>query len=62
MAFKRRPDLDLEAFRIHWQTTHREVLCALPGVQEYWQYPTLDSGYRKHEPTYDGVAEVRLGP
>lgn len=56
--FRRRPDLDVAAFRRHWQTTHRDLVTAIPGLRRYVQHPTDDSGYRRHEPSYDGVAEL----
>jgi uncharacterized protein (TIGR02118 family) len=57
--FKRRPGLSVDAFRSYWQTTHRDLALRLPGLREYVQHPTDDSGYRRHEPVYDGVAETR---
>jgi uncharacterized protein (TIGR02118 family) len=56
--FKRRPDLDVASFRQYWQTTHRDLALQLPGLRRYVQHPTHDSGYRRHEPVYDGVAET----
>jgi uncharacterized protein (TIGR02118 family) len=56
--FKRRPGLSVEAFRNYWQTVHRDLALELPGLRHYVQHPTDDSGYRRHEPVYDGVAET----
>src|SRR3954452_22836245 len=56
--FKRRPGLSVDAFRSYWQTTHRDLALQLPGLRRYVQHPTDDSGYRRHEPVYDGVAET----
>jgi uncharacterized protein (TIGR02118 family) len=56
--FKRRPELSVDAFRSYWQTTHRDLALQLPGLRHYVQHPTDDSGYRRHEPVYDGVAET----
>jgi uncharacterized protein (TIGR02118 family) len=56
--FKRRPGLSVDAFRRYWQTTHRDLALQLPGLLRYVQHPTDDSGYRRHEPVYDGVAET----
>lgn len=56
--FKRRPGLSVDAFRSYWQTTHRDLALQLPGLRHYVQHPTDDSGYRRHEPVYDGVAET----
>lgn len=48
--FKRRPDLDLAAFRAHVQETYAQSQCVL--------HFTHDSGYRAHEPDYDCVVEL----
>jgi uncharacterized protein (TIGR02118 family) len=56
--FRRRPGLDVETFRRHWQTTHRDLVTKIPGVRRYVQHPVDDSGYRHHDPVYDGVAEL----
>jgi len=56
--FKRRPGLSVDAFRRYWQTTHRDLALRLPGLRHYSQHPTDPSGYRRHEPVYDGVAET----
>src|SRR5215212_6847328 len=56
--FKRRPGLSVDAFRRYWQTTHRDLALQLPGLLRYVQHPTDDSGYHRHEPVYDGVAET----
>ena len=56
--FKRRPGLSVDAFRTYWQTTHGGLALHLPGLRQYVQHPTEDSGYRRHEPVYDGVAET----
>ena len=56
--FKRRSGLSVDAFRSYWQTTHRDLALRLPGLRHYVQHPTDDSGYRRHEPVYDGVAET----
>jgi uncharacterized protein (TIGR02118 family) len=48
--FKRRPDLDLAAFRAHVQETYAHSPCVL--------HFTHDSGYRAHEPDYDCVLEL----
>ena len=56
--FKRRPGLDVEPFRRYWRTTHGDLALRLPGLRRYVQHPTHDSGYRRREPAYDGVAET----
>ena len=48
--FKRRPDLDLAAFRAQVQETYARSPCVL--------HFTHDSGYRAHEPDYDCVLEM----
>jgi uncharacterized protein (TIGR02118 family) len=48
--FKRRPDLDLAAFRAQVQETYAGSPCVL--------HFTHDSGYRAHEPDYDCVVEL----
>ena len=56
--FKRRPGLTVDAFRSYWRTTHGDLALRLPGLRRYVQHPTDDSGYRRREPVYDGVAET----
>ena len=56
--FKRKPGVTVEAFDRHWGTRHAELVRRLPGLRRYVQNPTLESGYRKREPVYDGVAEA----
>jgi len=56
--FKRRPGMSVDQFRSYWRTTHRDLALQLPGLRQYVQHPTDDSGYRRHEPAYDGVAET----
>ncbi|HVR28310.1 MAG TPA: EthD family reductase [Thermoanaerobaculia bacterium] len=56
--FKRKPGTSVEAFDRHWRTRHAELVRRLPGLRRYVQNPTLESGYRKREPVYDGVAEA----
>lgn len=56
--FKRRPGMDLEAFRGYWLTRHPEAVTRLPGLRRYVQSHTLLGGYRKGEPAFDGIAEV----
>ncbi|MEP6660400.1 MAG: EthD family reductase [Acidimicrobiales bacterium] len=48
--FKRRPDLDLAAFRAQVQETYAGSPCVL--------HFTHDTGYRAHEPNYDCVLEM----
>jgi uncharacterized protein (TIGR02118 family) len=56
--FRRRPGMSVAAFQEHWRTTHASLVAGLPGLWRYVQNHTHESGYRKHEPDYDGVAEA----
>lgn len=56
--FKRKPGISVEDFDRHWATRHADLVRRLPGIRRYVQNPTLPSGYRRHEPVYDGVAEA----
>ena len=55
---KRRPGMSVEAFQTHWRTRHAPLVSSLPGLRRYVQSHTLLSGYRKHEPAADGLAEL----
>ena len=55
---KRKPGMDLQEFRRYWLNQHSEVVLKVPEVRKYVQSHTMDSGYRRHEPIYDGVAEL----
>lgn len=55
---KRKPAMELEAFRDYWLTTHAQLALKVPGLRKYIQSHTLLSGYRKGEPVFDGIAEV----
>lgn len=55
---KRKPTMELEAFRNYWLTTHAELALKVPGLRKYVQSHTLLSGYKKGEPAFDGIAEV----
>ncbi len=55
---KRKPGMSLEDFRRYWLTTHAGLVRKVPELRRYVQSHTLDSGYRRHEPIYDGVAEL----
>src|SRR5687768_6006290 len=56
--FKRKPGVSVDDFSRHWGTRHADLVRRLPGIRRYVQNPTLASGYRRHEPVYDGVAEA----
>jgi uncharacterized protein (TIGR02118 family) len=56
--FKRKPGSSPDDFSRHWGTRHADLVRRLPGIRRYVQNPTLASGYRRHEPVYDGVAEA----
>lgn len=55
---KRKPGMSLEAFRAYWLKEHAELVLKVPELCKYVQSHTLDSGYRRHEPIYDGIAEL----
>src|SRR5579884_4256605 len=57
--FKRRPGMEVEAFRRYWLEEHPKVVLKLPGIRRYVQnHPTLSAYEGGREPVYDGVAEV----
>jgi uncharacterized protein (TIGR02118 family) len=55
---KRKPAMGPEDFRRYWLTTHANLVRKVPELRRYAQSHTLDSGYRRHEPVYDGIAEL----
>ena len=55
---KRKPGMELEAFRAYWLGRHAELVSKVPGVRSYVQCHTLLSGYKKGEPIWDGIAEL----
>lgn len=55
---KRKPGMDLEAFRSYWLGRHAELVCKVPGLRSYVQCHTRLSGYKKGEPIWDGIAEL----
>lgn len=55
---KRKPGMSLAAFREYWLTDHAVLVVKVPGLVKYVQSHTNDPGYRKHEPIYDGIAEL----
>lgn len=55
---KRKPGMDLQEFRRYWLNQHAQLVLKVPEVRKYVQSHTMDSGYRRHEPIYDGVAEL----
>jgi len=55
---KHKPGMDREEFGNYWRTRHAPIVTRLPGLRRYVQCHTIDSGYRKGEPVYDGVAQV----
>src|SRR6266852_2823189 len=55
---KRKAGMELEAFRRYWLTTHADLALKVPGLRKYVQSHTLESGYKKGEPVFDGLAEV----
>ena len=55
---KKRPDLELEAFRSHWLEVHGPIVAQIPGIVRYTQSHPLLGGYRKGPLAFDGVAEI----
>lgn len=55
---KRKPGMELAAFRSYWLNQHAAVVRRVPELRKYVQSHTLDSGYRRGDPLYDGVAEL----
>jgi uncharacterized protein (TIGR02118 family) len=55
---KRKPGMSLEAFREYWLKDHAALVLKIPGLVKYVQSHTMDSGYRQHEPLYDGIAAL----
>jgi uncharacterized protein (TIGR02118 family) len=56
--FKRKAGVSVDDFQVHWRTLHADLVRRLPGLRRYVQNHTLASGYARHEPDYDGVAEA----
>ncbi len=55
---KRKPGMSLEDFREYWLKDHAALVLKVPGLVKYLQSHTMDAGYRKHEPIYDGIASL----
>lgn len=55
---KRKPGMGLEDFRRYWLGEHARVVLEVSAVRKYVQSHTMDSGYAKREPIYDGIAEL----
>ena len=55
---KRKPGMELEAFRAYWLGRHAELVSKVPGVRSYVVSQTLLSGYKKVTPVWDGIAEL----
>jgi uncharacterized protein (TIGR02118 family) len=55
---KRKHRMPLAHFRSYWLGEHAALVKKLPKLRRYVQSHTLDSGYRSHEPIYDGIAEL----
>ena len=55
---KRKPGMELDAFRSYWLGRHAQLVCKVPGVRRYVQCHTLESAYKKGEPIWDGIAEL----
>jgi uncharacterized protein (TIGR02118 family) len=55
---KRKPGMALADFREYWLKDHAALVLKVPGLVKYVQSHTMDAGYRKHEPVYDGIASL----
>jgi uncharacterized protein (TIGR02118 family) len=55
---KRKPGMELQSFRAYWLGRHAELVSKVPGLRSYVQCHTLDGGYKKGEPIWDGIAEL----
>lgn len=55
---RRKHRMPLGHFRTYWLGEHARLVKRIPGLRRYVQSHTLDSGYRAHEPVYDGIAEL----
>ena len=58
IVFKRKPGIELEAFRSYWLNEHPKAVLKMPGLVRYCQNHPLPFGYRKGELACDGVAET----
>lgn len=56
--FKRKAELSVGDFQRYWLNDHAAVIRKVPELRCYVASCTLASGYRKHEPIYDGVSEA----
>lgn len=54
---RRRPDLEPQAFRDYWLTTHAPLAAAIPGMRGYRINIAGDAGAQPPAP-YDGSAEI----
>jgi uncharacterized protein (TIGR02118 family) len=55
---KRKTGMALADFREYWLKDHAALVLKVPGLVKYVQSHTMDAGYRKHEPVYDGIASL----
>jgi len=53
--------MTLEDFRKYWLTEHAVLVLKVPELVKYVQSHTMDSGYRDHEPIYDGIGAGIFG-
>ena len=58
IVFKRKPGMDLDAFRTYWLNEHPKAVLRMPGLVRYTQNHPLPGGYAKGELACDGVAET----
>ena len=58
IVFKRKPGMDIDAFRTYWLNEHPKAVLRMPGLVRYIQNHPLPGGYAKGELACDGVAET----
>ncbi len=56
--FQKRDDLDMAAFRSHWQNVHADIVTQLPGIRRYVQNHIVEPFGDPNLMQIDGIAEV----
>ena len=55
---KRKQGMPVDEFQNYWISAHALKVKGYPGLRKYAVSLTLQSGYGRGEPAYDGVAEL----
>lgn len=55
---KRRPELSVESFQVHWRDRHGPLAAQGVGLRRYVQSHALLQGYRKGDLLFDGIEEM----